>query len=86
MYQKMRNTISEGQSPNSASVHLNGKHRGSDPFSDVELGQTGASSTRKGNNGAAYSDDPYADRRSDELEEYEMQQQQVCVCDHTRSD
>lgn len=73
----MRNTISGGQSSNFTSVRTNGKHRGSDPFSDVELGQTGAKSTRQGNNNAAYSDDPYAERRSDEVEEYEMEQQQV---------
>lgn len=68
----MRNTISYGQLTNSTVARPNTKHRGSDPFSDVELGQT-----RKGNNNAAYSDDPYGERRSDEVEEYEMEQQQV---------
>ena len=73
----MRNTISYGQLTNSTVARPNTKHRGSDPFSDVELGQTGAKSTRQGNNNAAYSDDPYGERRSDEVEEDEMEQQQV---------
>lgn len=83
----MRNAISNGQastslpasgySPNPAGGQTNAKHRGSDPFSDVELGQTDAAQPRKSDNNNAYSDDPYAERGSDEVEEYEMEQQQV---------
>jgi hypothetical protein len=55
----------------------NGKHHGSDPFSDVELGHVGNRSYRKENESRSYTDDPYDGRRSDEVEEYEMEQQQV---------
>jgi hypothetical protein len=86
--QKMRSTISNGQtsagsqspfgqSPNPADSQTDRKQRGGDPFTDVELGQTAGAPIRKGNDNSAYSDDPYAERRSDEIEEYEMEQQQV---------
>lgn len=84
----MRSTISNGkaattnpsafgQSGDSTEGQTDRKQRGSDPFTDVELGQNAGGQSRKGNDNSAYSDDPYAERRSDEIEEYEMEQQQV---------
>jgi hypothetical protein len=57
-----------------------GKRSGGDPFTDVELGNTGNSSYAVNNDSGQYKDnpsDPYAGRPSDEVREYELEQQQV---------
>lgn len=73
-------TMASPQSGPASASHTNrtsGKHRGSDPFSDVELGHSASAGYNAGNGNSAYTDDPYAERRSDEVDEYEMEQQQV---------
>lgn len=79
LLQKMLQSITDDQSSPStlAPNQTNGKHRGSDPFSDVELGHASNTGNRPRNDNNAYSDDPYAERRSDEVDDYEMEQQQV---------
>jgi hypothetical protein len=79
LLQKMLQSITDDQSSPStlAPNQTNGKHRGSDPFSDVELGHASNTGSRPRNDNNAYSDDPYAERRSDEVDDYEMEQQQV---------
>ncbi|KAJ9107048.1 hypothetical protein QFC19_002917 [Naganishia cerealis] len=54
-----------------------GRHSANEPFSDIELGHTGHSSHAINANGGQYKDDPYAGRPSDEVREYELEQQQV---------
>lgn len=75
--QEMLDTIADDRNTTPAPNQTNGRHRGSDPFSDVELGQTSTAGRNTSNGNNAYSDDPYAERRSDEVEDYEMEQQQV---------
>ncbi|KAJ9120761.1 hypothetical protein QFC22_002693 [Naganishia vaughanmartiniae] len=74
------------QIPPQASNKLNtskGKRSGvGDPFTDVELGNTRNSSYPLNNNDGQYKDDPsdpFAGRPSDEVREYELEQQQVCM-------
>ncbi|KAJ9105253.1 hypothetical protein QFC21_001619 [Naganishia friedmannii] len=56
---------------------------GGDPFTDIELGNTGNSSyTMSNNDSGQYKDDPsdpYAGRPSDEVREYELEQQQLMM-------
>ncbi|KAI5454050.1 hypothetical protein NCC49_005041 [Naganishia albida] len=76
---EMLDTIADDQHTTPAPNQTNGRHRGSDPFSDVELGQASTAGRNTSNGNNAYSDDPYAERRSDEVEDYEMEQQQIML-------
>lgn len=82
----MLSSIADDQNSQStpAPNQTNGKHRGADPFSDVALGHASTSGKRSENGNNAYSDDPYAERRSDEVDDYEMEQQQVRHSHHKR--
>lgn len=57
-----------------------GRRSAGDPFSDVELGHTGNPSNTTNHDNGLYKDDPsdpYTGRPSDEIREYELEQQQV---------
>jgi hypothetical protein len=75
----MLNTIAADRNsqPRPALNQTNGRHQSGDPFSDVELGHAATTGRGTTNGNGAYLDDPYAERRSDEVDDYEMEQQQV---------